>query len=111
MRPEPCIPGKQRCSQKVAVYIADTSTVETARTDEVKNLLIRSNSCTRKLRKVLKHGLPVLEVSAGKFAPDEGMDENSLIHEKGDEMLVTRTKMVDPDGGIHQNHPDSVLRL
>jgi hypothetical protein len=111
MRPEPGTAGEQTGSQQVAIDIADAETVKPAGVDEVKNLLMRSHRCLWELSEVCQNRFSVLEISAGKFPPNEGVDEHGLILEKGDKVLVTRTQVVYPDRGIHEDHADSVLRL
>lgn len=47
---------------------------------------------------------PIPEVPASQFSEDEHMAQNPFVAEQGPKLFVPTAEVIDPDGGVDQDH-------
>jgi hypothetical protein len=88
----------------VSVYVADASACKLIMVDELQNLLIGGDACLWKIVQSVENKLALAQHAERELPDDERMREHRSGIEQGREGIVPYAKMIDPNGGIDQNH-------
>jgi len=78
--------------------------------DEAQDLGIHGGTRLRQILQIAQDRLPLPQIAERQFADDEGMSNDLLRLQQFRQNRVALPEMIDPDGGIRQNHTESVRR-
>jgi len=82
--------------------IADAKPEQPMKADETRHFLTGGDAGLRQILQGAENKITLPQVSQGKFARNEGMDEHRSGSEQRHERLVGCARMVDPHGGTDQ---------
>jgi len=109
------IPGPQalagQCYRREQMDIdpAQTAPHQLVGLDERKNFFVLHRRRLREVQQEPQDLAPAIQPAAGKFADNERMAEHGLFQEQPGELSIGDPQVVDPDGGVDQDH--AVFRL
>ena len=102
--------GEQRGSQETYVHAAQTAPVEPPRLHKTKHLFRFGNASLRQRLQGAENFLAVAERPTGQLSHNQGVAKDLLAVEQGPQALAPHPKMLNPHGGVHQNHAGLVER-
>ena len=82
----------------------DAAAVETLSIEKIGHFGMFGGVSFGKCPQKRKHLIAIAQCAASKFPNDEGMNQHISITEKRLQTPVSATKMVNPNGGIDENH-------
>ena len=79
--------------------------------NEMKNLPVRCGTGLRQIRQRVQHDIPLTQIAERQLADDKRVSLNHPRAEPGGDRVVTRPKMIDPNGRIGSITPRLALAL
>ena len=83
---------------------ADSQAVQMLLFEKPERLLVPGQRGLRQRDKKIQDLSPVPQVPAGQLPQDEWMPQNLFVTEQGTKPVVSPAEMIDPNGGIDQDH-------
>jgi len=90
----------------MSIDISDAPSHESVPINEEKDLPIHRESRRWKSGKEAQHFVSVFEISAGQLANDKGMGHHFFVFERIGERSRALPQVINPDGGVDQDHDD-----
>lgn len=94
----------------MGVDIADTESEEVLLLNEKQNFWIRGDNGLRQTLQRAQNQTTLTQIADGKLTDHEGMRQDSFVLKETSEGAVSGAQVIDPDGGVDQDHVDSGRR-